>query len=310
MLNRRHLRIRVLQFLYSVSLEGTEDISIVEKRFLKSLSMIEELYLRLFLMVLELQDYYKNYIEDSQKRKLPTYNDLNPNTTFLNNQFLKNIRENSDFFNIINKKKITFSSESKLIQKIFHSLSEQEFYNDYLSQENNFETDKKFVTKAIGKYLVDLDLFQDYLNDQNIFWEDDLPFITSMVLKTIKDATLEEVEFLKLFKDSDEKEFALGLLRQSVINQDSFSKLIEEKTKNWDLDRVAQMDLLMMQMALAELLKMPTVPTKVTINEYIELAKYYSTPKSKSFVNGVLDSLLADLMKDGQINKIGRGLIE
>ena len=310
MLNRRHLRIRVLQFLYSVSLVGTEDISIVEKRFLKSLSMIEELYLRLFLMVLELQDYYKNYIEDSQKRKLPTYNDLNPNTTFLNNQFLKNIRENSDFFNIINKKKITFSSESKLIQKIFHSLSEQEFYNDYLSQENNFETDKKFVTKAIGKYLVDLDLFQDYLNDQNIFWEDDLPFITSMVLKTIKDATLEEVEFLKLFKDSDEKEFALGLLRQSVINQDSFSKLIEEKTKNWDLDRVAQMDLLMMQMALAELLKMPTVPTKVTINEYIELAKYYSTPKSKSFVNGVLDSLLADLMKEGQINKIGRGLIE
>lgn len=310
MLNRRHLRIRVLQFLYSVSLEGTEDISIVEKRFLKSLSMIEELYLRLFLMVLELQDYYKNYIEDSQKRKLPTKNDLNPNTTFLDNQFLKNIRENSDFFNIINKKKITFSSESKLIQKIYHSLSEQEFYNDYLSQENNFETDKKFVTKAIGKYLVDLDLFQDYLNDQNIFWEDDLPFITSMVLKTIKDATLEEVEFLKLFKDSDEKEFALGLLRQSVINQDSFSKLIEEKTKNWDLDRVAQMDLLMMQMALAELLKMPTVPTKVTINEYIELAKYYSTPKSKSFVNGVLDSLLADLMKEGQINKIGRGLIE
>lgn len=310
MLNRRHLRIRVLQFLYSVSLEGTEDISIVEKRFLKSLSMIEELYLRLFLMVLELQDYYKNYIEDSQKRKLPTKNDLNPNTTFLDNQFLKNIRENSDFFNIINKKKISFSSESKLIQKIYHSLSEQEFYNDYLSQENNFETDKKFVTKAIGKYLVDLDLFQDYLNDQNIFWEDDLPFITSMVLKTIKDATLEEVEFLKLFKDSDEKEFALGLLRQSVINQDSFSKLIEEKTKNWDLDRVAQMDLLMMQMALAELLKMPTVPTKVTINEYIELAKYYSTPKSKSFVNGVLDSLLADLMKEGQINKIGRGLIE
>ena len=310
MLNRRHLRIRVLQFLYSVSLEGIEDISIVEKRFLKSLSMIEELYLRLFLMVLELQDYYKNYIEDSQKRKLPTKNDLNPNTTFLDNQFLKNIRENSDFFNIINKKKITFSSESKLIQKIYHSLSEQEFYNDYLSQENNFETDKKFVTNAIGKYLVDLDLFQDYLNDQNIFWDDDLPFITSMVLKTIKDATLEEVEFLKLFKDSDEKEFALGLLRQSVINQDSFSKLIEEKTKNWDLDRVAQMDLLMMQMALAELLKMPTVPTKVTINEYIELAKYYSTPKSKSFVNGVLDSLLADLMKEGQINKIGRGLIE
>ena len=310
MLNRRHLRIRVLQFLYSVSLEGIEDISIVEKRFLKSLSMIEELYLRLFLMVLELQDYYKNYIEDSQKRKLPTKNDLNPNTTFLDNQFLKNIRENSDFFNIINKKKITFSSESKLIQKIYHSLSEQEFYNDYLSQENNFETDKKFVTNAIGKYLVDLDLFQDYLNDQNIFWDDDLPFITSMVLKTIKDATLEEVEFLKLFKDSDEKEFALGLLRQSVINQDSFSKLIEEKSKNWDLDRVAQMDLLMMQMALAELLKMPTVPTKVTINEYIELAKYYSTPKSKSFVNGVLDSLLADLMKEGQINKIGRGLIE
>ena len=145
---------------------------------------------------------------------------------------------------------------------------------------------------------------------QDIFWDDDFPFICSMVIKTIKDSTSNKIELFELFKDTDEKDFALNLLRQSIIHAEDFSELISSKTKNWDLERVAQMDLILMQMTLAELLKMPSVPVKVTINEYIELAKYYSTPNSKNFVNGILDSLLIELKREGAIKKMGRGLIE
>jgi N utilization substance protein B len=131
-----------------------------------------------------------------------------------------------------------------------------------------------------------------------------------MIVKTIKESSQENISFYQLFKDKDERDFALNLLRFTVIYSDEYSKLISSKTQNWELDRVAQMDLILMQMALAELLKMPQIPVKVTINEYLELAKYYSTPNSKNFVNGILDSLLIDLKKEGAIRKIGRGLIE
>ena len=187
---------------------------------------------------------------------------------------------------------------------------ESEIYNDYMNDHNTtYEVDKKFILNFFSKELIEMESFQEFFNKKDIFWEDDFPFICNLVIKTIKESKSKRVILYDFF-NNEAKEFSIDLLRNTIVNSDEFAKLISSKTKNWDLKRVAQMDLILMQMALSELLKMPNIPVKVTINEYIELAKYYSTANSKNFVNGILDSLLFELMKEGAIKKIGRGLIE
>ena len=311
MLNRRHLRIRVLQFVYSWNKSNGSEIVALEKQFLKSLSKVEELYLLLLMYILEVRDYAENYSEDSKKKQLPSENDLNPNTKFINNLFLQKLRDDSDLLNKAGHAKLSFADEQNMIKAVYFKMVESELYASYLSDESDdFESDKKFIVKLFSKELIEMEVFQDFLSEQDIFWEDDFPFICSMVIKTIKDSDYDTIKLFELFKDTDEKDFAVNLLRYSIVHSDEFSELISSKTKNWDLERVAQMDLILMQMALSELLKMPSVPVKVTINEYIELAKYYSTPNSKNFVNGILDSLLIELKREGAIKKIGRGLIE
>jgi N utilization substance protein B len=311
MLNRRHLRIRVLQLVYSWKKSNESDIVVLEKQFLKSLNKVEELYLLLLMYVLEVRDFAENYSESSKNKQLPSDNDLNPNTKFINNLFLQKLRDESGLINKAGHSKLSFSDQQNMIKSIYFKMIESELYKEYMNSETiDFDSEKKFIVKLFSKELIEMEVFQDFLSEQDIFWDDDFPFICSMVIKTIKDSTSEKIELFELFKDTDEKDFAINLLRQSIIHAEEFSELISSKTKNWDLERVAQMDLILMQMALAELLKMPSVPVKVTINEYIELAKYYSTPNSKNFVNGILDSLLIELKSEGAIKKMGRGLIE
>ena len=310
MLNRRHIRIRVLQFVYSWHKSNKEDITSLEKYFLKSLNKIEELYLLLLLYIIEIRDFAENFSEDSKNKQLPSRNDLNPNKKFINNLFLKKLRDDSDLINRVRSSKLSFSNEQNIIKSVYFKMIESELYTTYMSDvSNDFELDKKFIVKLFSKELIEIEIFQDFLSEQAIFWQDDYPFICNMVIKTIKDSNKDKIELFKLFKNTDDKDFAVNLLRYSLINSDEYSDLIASKTKNWDLERVAQIDLILMQMALSELLKIPSVPVKVTINEYIELAKYYSTPNSKNFVNGILDSLLIQLNREGAIKKMGRGLI-
>ena len=310
MLNRRHIRIRVLQFVYSWHKSNKVDIASLEKHFLKSLNKIEELYLLLLLYILEIRDFAENFSEDSKKKQLPSQNDLNPNKKFINNLFLKKLRDDSVLIKKVRNSKLSFSNEQNVIKSVYFKMIESELYTSYMSDLSfDFELDKKFIVKLFSKELIEMEVFQDFLSEQAIFWQDDYPFICNMVIKTIKDSNKDKIELFELFKNTDDKDFAFNLLRYSLINSDEYSNLIASKTKNWDLERVAQMDLILMQMALSELLKMPSVPVKVTINEYIELAKYYSTPNSKNFINGVLDSLLIELNKEGAIKKMGRGLI-
>ena len=311
MLNRRHLRIRVLQMLYSWNHSTERDLVKTEKSFLRSLNKIEELYILLLLYIVEVRDYANNYSEEAKNKKMPTQDDLVPNTKFINNLFILKLKEESNLLTVASSFKRSFAGKEEMIRKIYLNIVKTDLYQNYLADENqSFDTDKKFVMNLFSKHLVDSELFQDYLNDEDIYWDDDLPFITSMVVKTIKDSDEKEVKLFSLFKDSEEKSFGLDLLRKACIHSERFSELIATKTKNWDLERVALIDLIMMQMALAEILELPTVPVKVTINEYVELAKYYSTANSKKFVNGILDSLLSDLKSEGLIKKSGRGLIE
>lgn len=311
MLNRRHLRIRVLQALYAWQQSPERDTEKSEKRFLKSLQKVEELYLFLLLYIVEVRDFANNFLEESKSKRLPTAEDLNPNTKFVDNLFIQSLKEESPLLSLAAAYKLSFAGEEELIRNIYFSIRETEEYKEYMQQGGqDFDSDKKFISKLFGKYLVEFELFQHLLEEKDIHWEDDFPFMTSMVIKTIKDATEENIILQSLFKDKEDKLFAADLFRKTTIHSDRFTEMISSKTNNWEIERVAQMDLMLMQMALTEILEMPNVPVKVAMNEYIDMAKYYSTPKSKNFVNGILDSLLIDLKKENQIKKTGRGLIE
>lgn len=311
MLNRRHLRIRVLQALYAWQKTPEKDLAKAEKAFLKSLQEVEALYIFLLLYLVELRDNAANFIEESKIKRLPTQEDLNPNTKFIDNLFLNSLKDDTSLLSLAGAYKLSYAGEEAMMKKIFLNLKKTQDYQEYLDVEDqDFESDKRFLSKIFGKFLVEEEYFQNLLEDKNIHWDDDLPFISSMVVKTIKDSQEGEIQLMSLFKDEEDNQFCLDLFRKTIIHTDRFTELISSKTSNWEIERVAQIDLLLMQMALTEILEMPTVPVKVAMNEYIDMAKYYSTPKSKNFVNGILDSLLIEFKKEGTIKKTGRGLIE
>ena len=311
MLNRRHLRIRVLQFVYSWNKSKDTDIVKVEKQFLKSLEKVEELYILLLLILIEVRDFAEDFQEDAKKKKLPSDEDLNPKTKFLDNLFIQKLKDDTSLMSKANELKLSFSDSRSLIKAIYLEIIKTPLYENYISEEETgFDVDKKFILKLFSKHIIDMAALQDFLNEQDIFWDDDLPFVSSMIVKTIKESSDSNTSLFDLFNNKEEKDFALNLLRFSIIHSDEYTELISSKTKNWDIDRVALMDLILMQMALTELLKMPQIPVKVSINEYLELAKYYSTPNSKNFVNGILDNLYIELKRKGLITKTGRGLIE
>jgi N utilization substance protein B len=311
MLNRRHLRIRVLQFVYSWNKSKDTDIVKVEKQFLKSLEKVEELYILLLLILIEVRDFAEDFQEDAKKKKLPSDEDLNPKTKFIDNLFIQKLKDDTSLMSKANELKLSFFDSRSLIKAIYLEIIKTPLYENYMSEEETgFDVDKKFILKLFSKHIIDVAALQDFLNEQHIYWDDDLPFVSSMIVKTIKESSDSNISLFDLFNNKEEKDFALNLLRFSIIHSDEYTELISSKTKNWEIDRVALMDLILMQMALTELLKMPQIPVKVSINEYLELAKYYSTPNSKNFVNGILDNLHIELKRKGLITKTGRGLIE
>ena len=309
MLNRRHIRIKVLQSLYSYFKISEKDSTNSKKNFNNSLKNIENLYLCLFVYVLGLRDYIENFLENAKFKKLPSAQDLNPNTKFVDNRFLKLLQSLPSVKKAIND--FSFLNNNALYSDIYIDLLKLDDYQNYLNfKTDDFEQDKLFLIKIFSKFLIEHEHFHYLLNEQNIFWDDDLPFISSMVVKTIKDSDSEKIKLMKLFKDKDDKKFSLELYEKTINNKEYYIDLISSKINNWEIERVAEIDLLLMQMSLTEILEINDIPVKVTINEYIEISKYYSTQKSKSFINGILDSLLLDLRNEGKINKTGRGLIE
>lgn len=244
MLNRRHLRIRVLQALYAWQQTPVRDLVKAEKAFLRSLQEVEELYTFLLLYLVELRDYAANFIEESKSKRLPTQEDLNPNTKFIDNLFLNGLKEDTALLTLAGAFKLSFAGESEMVKNIFFKLRDTEEYQAYMasSEEQSFEADKKFISEIFGKFLVEEEHFQHLLEEKNIHWDDDLPFISSMVVKTIKDASEGKIELMPLFKDKEDKQFCLDLFRKTTIYGDRFTELVSSKTSNWEIERVAQMD--------------------------------------------------------------------
>lgn len=313
MISRRIIRTKVLQVLYAYYSSDDRSISNTEKELFFCIQKSYDLYHYLLLLIIDIANHSESRIEIKKNKHQPTEDDLNPNTKFVNNLIINQLRENRQLNAYLNQKKLSWVNHPELIKELYLFITESEIYASYMEDdENSYQKDRKFIEKLFNKIiLVSEDLYQ-VLEEQSIYWNDDVEFVVSMLTKTIKrfnEAAGSDQSLMPMFKDLEDRDFAKELLRKSIVNHDELRELVKEHSKNWDVDRIAFMDVLIMQLAITEFLYFPSIPTKVTMNEYIELSKFYSTEKSRNFINGILDKTLKDLKKSGKISKIGRGLI-
>jgi N utilization substance protein B len=313
MISRRIIRTKVLQVLYAYYSSEERSINNTEKELFFCIHKSYDLYHYLFALVIDIADYAGNRIELKRNKHQPTHDDLHPNTKFISNLFIQQLRENRQLTAYLNQTKLSWVNHADLIKELYLILTESEMYQEYInSQTRSYMEDRKFIEKIFNKiFLVSEELYE-VLEEQSIYWNDDIEFVISVIIKTIKrfnEFSDSNQRLMPLYKDEEDREFARDLLRKSVINHDELQSLIKIHSSNWDVDRIAFMDILMMQLAITEFLYFPSIPTKVTMNEYIELSKFYSTEKSRNFINGILDKTLKDLKKEGKIIKAGRGLV-
>jgi len=315
MLSRRHIRIKVLQALYTNTRQGELGGAVLEKNLTSSIERIEELYGYELKLLDELRKACAHFMELAQNRKLAANVERNPNRKMLENRFLLFIEENDAFASLCRSRGINWTEERDIIRSLFLQIKEDELYKEYLSNgESSWEDDKRFIRRLYDAHVVHNEDFHQIYEDKNLHWADDLDAAQMMVEKTLRKAGPEAQKkkrlLVKLYKDAEDRAFGPDLLHKTLKSMDDSLKRISAKARNWEMDRIAVLDVLLMQMALAEFQFFPTVPLKVSMNEYIELSKGYSTPKSAMFVNGVMDKVLLDLKKEGKIKKIGRGLLD
>lgn len=320
MLSRRHLRIKVLQALYAFHQSKNDRLDLGEKELLRSLDKLYELFIYQLSLIIEIVSFARKRIEENKLKFFPTEVDLHPNTRFIDNKFCALLSDNHDFNRYCNLFKINWADQDEMIRKLMTLIRESEEYKNYMNAEVcSFSRDKEILISIFKKIITHSEILQFFYEEKSIYWSDDFFVSNLMVIKVIKSWELNWDESYKLplifdheadFKVNEDKEFILNLFRKTILRSEEYGKLIENKVQNWEMDRIAIIDILLIKMALVELTESPSIPVKVTLNEYIELAKLYSTPKSKVFVNGILDKLIFDLKEKNLINKIGRGLMD
>ncbi|PTM07814.1 MAG: transcription antitermination factor NusB [Bacteroidetes bacterium] len=302
-----------MQIIYAFKGNESDDLKKNEAFLLKSIDNMLDLYFVLLSLMIEIQKKAESHLNKSQKKHLATSEDKNPNRKFINNEVLTQLKNNSLLKDAIEKRKLNYwDLDSEYVDIIFKTLLTSDLYKDYMATKvSTFKEDKLFVIDLFKEIIAPNEKLYEYLEDKNITWIDDLPVVNTAIVKILRKnkADVRESHFIpKLIKDEDDKVFAFELLTKTLLNISSFSEEIQEKTQNWDKDRIANIDFVLLLMAICEFQKFPTIPVKVTINEYIDIAKEYSTPKSNVFINGVLDKLVKEYDDKGKLNKMGRGL--
>jgi N utilization substance protein B len=233
---------------------------------------------------------------------MPTEEELNPNMRLVNNRFAAQLSENEDLQAYVSRHKISWSNDRDFLKNLLDMLLASDVYARYLQNpEDSYEVDKEFWRAAFKYLICRNEIVADYLEDKSVFWNDDVEIVESFTLKTIK--RFEETEgrkqaLLPMFKDEEDRLFAVKLFRESLLHGPEYRERIGRHMKNWETERIANIDLIIMQVAMAELMSFPSIPIRVSLNEYIDAAKYYSTPKSGIFINGILDSIVNELKKE------------
>ncbi|BDB57007.1 transcription antitermination factor NusB [Flavobacterium ammonificans] len=303
-----------MQTIYAMHQNGSDNLEGQEKFLFYSIDSIQDLYLVMVSSLIELAKKEKVFLHLSSQKHLATSEERNPNTKFINNSIFKLLEDNSSLSIALENRKINnWNIHDDYIQLLLTSLKESKLYDKYMSNPTvSFEEDKQFVIDLFTEIIVPNEKLYEYLEDDKLTWIDDIPVVNTNIvkqLKSLKSAEDDSFRVPKLFKDADDKDFAKDLFRKTVLNEKELAKEFDSKTPNWDMDRIAEMDTIILKMAICELLKFPSIPVKVTLNEYLELAKEYSTPKSSIFINGILDNLVKEFQTNKKMIKAGRGLM-
>ncbi|MBT5288700.1 MAG: transcription antitermination factor NusB [Flavobacterium sp.] len=312
MINRRHIRVKVMQSVYAMIKSHDDDI-VKEEKFIKfSIKKMFDLYVLLLQLLVEVQKLAEQKQEISKKKYLATKEDLSPNRKFVENKLIKKIAESTSIsLHIESQHLINWSKDDEYVKIIWDKLQKSALFSDYLTtEEDSFNVDKSFVIDFFREIVAPNTKLAEYFEDENITWVDDIPFVNTWVLRSLKKQKATSTFSLgSLYKNQDDLDFVSELFKKVILNHHTFENDIKIHTPNWESDRIADMDMILIKMGACEFLNFPMIPTKVTINEYIEIAKDYSSEKSGYFVNGVLDKLSKEFDKDKKIVKVGRGLL-
>ena len=272
-----------------------------------SLSKAYDLYNYLLMLMIALTNYAQKRIDAAKAKLSPTEEDLNPNTKFVENKFIAQLEVNKQLMDFVANQKRTWDNDEDFLKALFEKISASDIYKEYMAaSDSSYDADRELWRKLYKTFIFNNEELDALLEDQSLYWNDDKEIVDTFVLKTIKrfdEKNGADQPLLPEFKDDEDQEFARRLFRRSILNCDYYRHLISENTRNWDLDRVAFMDVIIMQCALAEILSFPNIPISVSLNEYVDIAKVYSTNKSGSFVNGTLDGIVKVLKKEGKLTK-------
>ncbi|SFK86818.1 transcription antitermination factor NusB [Proteiniphilum acetatigenes] len=307
MINRNLIRIRVVQLVYAWYQNTNKDLRNAEKELLFGLQKSYDLYYFLLLLMVELTDSYQNRVETKRNKFLPTEEDLHPNTHLIDNKFIVQLRGNRQFQKQLAERPMSWESNEAFIKNLLDEILSSDTYKEYAAIASpTYEEDQEFWRKTFKQFIYLNEELDDILEDECIYWNDDIEIVQTFVMKTIKRFSAENGDnqpLLPMFKDEEDKEYALKLLHNSILDEKEYRGLIEKHTEKWDFDRIAFMDLIIMQVALSEIFTFDSIPTNVSLNEYIEIAKSYSTSKSGTFINGILDAIVQEIKKENRIFK-------
>jgi N utilization substance protein B len=313
MISRRILRIKIMQLLYAHFQSEDSTLNKYEKELFFSIQKTYDLYHYLLLLIVEIADYANSRIEIALQKKIPTREDLNPNTKFVNNLIIQQLRVNRQLNQYLNTTRLSWVNSPELIKKLHNHIRMTPYFKEYMEDSSrSYEQDKKLIMEIYSAEIINTESIYQTLEEQSIYWNDEVEFVISMIAKTLKvfkEDDGENAVLMSLFKNEDDKDYARDLFRQAVLHKEEYGKLVESFTENWDVDRIAFIDLLILIMAITEAVYFTSIPTRVTINEYLEIAKFYSTEKSSVFINGLLDKIFKYLKDEKKIVKTGRGLI-
>lgn len=316
MLNRRYLRVKVLQSVYAYLVSGENNVQVGVKHLLTSIEKLHDLFIWQLSFLVDMRHFTEKRIYDNQHKHLPTEEDLNPSLKFYNNRLLVAIEENVDFKREVERLKIHWYDEQEIFFDFYEKMIATEEYQAYINNaKDTFDVDKKFVMSLIDNMFDDCVVLQDFYEDKSIFFVEDYHLVTALILKWLSGLSVKNFDshtkMPSIYKDEyDDEQFVRKLFCDVVAHDEEYAQLIADNTDKWEKERICIMDMLILKMALTELILFSEIPVKVTINEYIELSKYFSTPKSKAFVNGLVDRLAKRLQNDGTIVKTGLGLID
>ena len=307
MINRVLIRLKIVQIVYAYYQNGGKNLDTAEKELFFSLSKAYDLYNYLLLLMVEVTKQANKRLNAAKNKLVPTKEELFPNTKFVETLFFAQLEVNKQLLEFSNNQKKTWENEADFVKTLCDKILESDIYKEYMASEtSSYEEDRELWRKLYKNIIFNNIELDQVLEDQSLYWNDDKEIVDTFVLKTIKrfdEKNGAKQELLPEFKDEEDQDFARRLFRRTILNADYYRHLISENTKNWDLDRVAFMDVVIMQIALAEILSFPNIPVSVSLNEYVEIAKLYSTPKSGGFINGTLDGIVNSLKKENKLTK-------